>query len=67
MPKYSKGGSGYYQQGFKGPREYCAVCGFGFYRETELRKQDGVWKCIVGPHCYDEQDNGTVSSVNHTG
>jgi len=54
----------YSSEGFKGPKKTCAVCGLTFYKETELRKQDGVWKCIIGPHCYDQDENQQYGKNN---
>ena len=47
-------GLGYYGQGFKGPKKNCDRCGLPYYKETELRKQRGLWLCIVGAECYDD-------------
>jgi hypothetical protein len=49
-------GGNYYRMGFRGPKRVCDVCGLTFYQEEQLRKQDGYWKCITGPHCFDEKD-----------
>lgn len=49
------GGGGYYQQGFKGPKKICDVCGLWFYRESEMVRQDGYWKCTIGPRCVDKK------------
>jgi len=47
---------GYYEAGFRGKREYCAICGLGFYRD-EMVMQNGALRCHTsGPRCYDETD-----------
>ena len=57
MARKSGNASGYYNEGFKGPKVYCDVCGLEFYEESETRIQQGVRKCTVGPtHCFDVLD-----------
>jgi len=50
-------GDSYYGMGFKGPKRVCDRCGLTYYEETEMRRQAGLWLCIVGAECFDERND----------
>ena len=51
---YKNNSGGYYEEGFRGPKRFCDVCGLTFYQEDELKLSKGVYKCTVGPTCIDD-------------